>query len=167
MELNILCGGSWSIKYLYKQNYKYYRNIHSITIYNKHFGCHAITSSGAVTTLLLVAGGGGEDTSWWEGKHCACSSKCFVSFGNCHGDRNVVFWSSRTHIHPLGLHYTSHQTVANASTYKKQYKTQERTQITSAGYKPAISDFKELQTSSLTIWPLGQAGIYLYNITLL
>jgi hypothetical protein len=37
---------------------KFYHNIYSITIYNKHFSCHAVTSSTAVTTLLLVAGVG-------------------------------------------------------------------------------------------------------------
>jgi len=58
MEMNILRDGSFTIKYLCYTNFKFYRNIYSITIYNKYFGCHAVPSSSAVNTLLLVTGFG-------------------------------------------------------------------------------------------------------------
>jgi len=58
MELNIFYIVISPTQRFCNKNYKYYRNIHSITIYNKHFGSRAVTSSAAVTTLLLVAGVG-------------------------------------------------------------------------------------------------------------
>jgi hypothetical protein len=57
MELNTLyIVISSPPKIFIKQNYKYYHNIYSLTIYNKYFGCHAVMRSAAVTTLLLVTG---------------------------------------------------------------------------------------------------------------
>ena len=79
------------LKALIKQNYKFYPNIYSITIYNKYFCCHVVMMSAAVTTLLLVAGVGVKRRADRRGSTVRVTASVCVSCGNCHCDRNLVF----------------------------------------------------------------------------
>jgi hypothetical protein len=80
---------------------------------------------------------------------------------NIHTNANT---HTHKHTRSVGPFRTSYQLVPQTATYTTHIKQYRRISMPSGGLEPAIAEIKELQPTPYTVWPVGLAGTYLYNI---
>jgi len=105
-------------------------------------GCHAVTSSAAVTILLLVAGVGVKRRADRRGNTVHVAASVLCELWELPPWPKIRFWSSSKHTHKVGLLYSTDQQVTQAATYTTRNKTKGRTSVTSAGFESSISEIK-------------------------